>query len=259
MDGFWALTNDGRYQIDGTTPNMSCALHTVITAAAGYSLPIAASNTGTIYKISCAGCDFTFTASQPVVAIWTNGTIPVTMVSCVNQGGNVWKASFWAQNPTAFEIFVFDRTNFITSGSNYGLKVWDGSGNLIADATYPLMQPCGLINTQAGSFGDGWQGSGSWPRAFTNNYSQSGRNKVAVGAIETGQTVSGFGSSNSDGSNAHTYMSISGWATQAGGGVQMMWTDNTYGSPGGSYPSSYVGYGSSLRIAGLLIDVSAVP
>jgi|GEM_PF-4188557 len=240
MDGFWSLTDNGIFQIDGTTVNYSLRQHQTLATVAG-----------SLIGFSTSLVNFSFSAVYPIVAIYAPDR-PVTMLQCVSSGANSWTAQFWSSGgQTQFEVFVFDRTDNIGDSSNVGLKVYNEQGQLIASAAVPMLRPIAFIQGQAGGFSMEWQGSGPWPRGFVNDYSQAGYAKVAVGCITTGTSVERTG--NNDG-----YMSASGW-TCNGGSVQMHWTDNVFGSPSGSYPSTYVGYGSNLTFSGLLIDVSNIP
>ncbi|MGY6160468.1 hypothetical protein [Paraburkholderia strydomiana] len=133
--GFEAWTDTGYYQIDGDTINFGFKQHEVLMTHEG--------GAGSSTQFHCT-CEYQFSAVNPILA--ANAiTTPVALLSLTAQGNNTWKATLWSYQPTAFDVYVFDRmSNCPISGDNCGFQFWAASGELVADARIPFMTVLGL-------------------------------------------------------------------------------------------------------------------
>jgi len=253
--GFQAYTDSGFVQIDGESINHSLRLHVTLSTSAA-ALQVQGSNFGRIYSVVAQLVYLTFQASQPVVAFYAPGS-PVALINCVQTSPGNWQALFWSNAQTSFEAYVFDRTDQVpASSSRCGLQVFNSSGVLIADSAIPMLRAITYYSGNVCGIGPGWSnGSAGWPGTTSASYSQSGRTKVATGAVITATAVAGLSSNNTDGSDSSAWVGISAWNHTAGGGVTWNWIVTGYNGAQ-YYPSYYVGYGSMLNWGGLLIDVS---
>jgi hypothetical protein len=227
---------------------MGLALHTTVTTATG-TLQTTASNTGTIYGCQAPIATLNFSANQPVVAFYSAST-QVTIVTCQQTSAGQWSALFWSAAAATFEVFVFDRMDAVpASNARCGLQVFNSSGQLIADAVLPMLRPLSYLSGNIAGMGAGW-GQIGWPGPFSTAYS-TGVAKAATACCVTALCVYQPGGNSNSAQN--TLLGISGWSHN-GGNATFTWSNATYGSPGSA--QNWVGYGSALNWAGLLIDVS---
>jgi hypothetical protein len=246
MDGFWAKTDSGLFQIDGSTLNFSLRAHFVATTSKN-NMPVGSTNgfPPNRFAVSADSYIYTFTATNPIIALWTSdANAPVTVIYVRNTGGNTWEAFLWAWQPTSFEVFLFDQTPAITAGANFGLKIWNPSGQLIADATVPMLNPFAWHDDR--TYGQGWKVTGS-PGEWNQDWSDRSRQKIAVGGIKCGAYAANinFGAA---------YVFLSCWHMDPSGGCFFHWKAKSYGGAGSQPNATY--FGEALAFSAILIDVS---
>lgn len=252
MNGFWAKTDSGVFQIDGTTLNLSLR-QKIVSGTSQAQMPVQGSNFGRVYSVTADVLDIQYNATTPVIALWCSSN-PVTLISNVQISSGLWSARIWAAAASTIEVYIFDQTPAISSGANFGMKVWNESGALIADATLPMLRPIAWYE-RTRSYPAGWQSGVSFPSAASEDWSNGAYPKLAVGAIKTGAYVANASSNNSNGQAADAILMISCWQMSLGGGLSYRWMQRNYGSPGSTPPYAVL-FGEMLFHSCLTIDVT---
>ncbi|WP_321940067.1 hypothetical protein [Paraburkholderia sp. J8-2] len=233
--GFQAWTDTGLVTIDGSTPCFGLRVHQVITSS---NQSIAwGGGAASVFYMTVPIASITFTAAAPVVAFYSPSTY-CQMIALKNNGGNSWTAQFWTQSVASIEVYVFDQTNQF-AGSNYGLQVFDGSGQLIADATAPFLKPMGFISGNIfGSTGNSF---------ITHGYSSPNYQSWAIASAKCATAAPLAASA------IGNYIWLDGWS-HSGGTATHGWFQ--LAKQGSGNDNNLTAFVSEVDWSGLLIDVA---
>lgn len=245
--GFQAFTDSGLVQIDGTTQNYVLRSTLSVTTSNG-NMPAGKANAGTVYTLLAPMATFAITAINPLIVLYSPSAY--STILSVTGGAPNWTVTIWSNTPAAITVYVFDQSSVaVPSGPGYGLQVFDGSGNLIADGRQRLAR---IVDTQSGnikSVGAGWGQYGQVDNQ-THTWSYAGTvSKVGVGAV-----VTPFVSSPTGGTNNGWY-DIGGYQT-AGTTVNFLWQYYSQGST--SHPGNNNCYGSQYNWSFMAVDLSNI-
>ncbi|KVN31717.1 hypothetical protein WT11_01075 [Burkholderia stagnalis] len=243
--GFWCRTDDNAtYQIDGYTPIFGLKEHLLLTLQ-NRTIPLAGGAMSVQY-VTVPYAAFSFSANQPVVA-FRSESCPAQMLACRNTGGSGWLAEFWGlANGASVEMFVFDRLSSFTGGSSFGMKVWNPSGELVADAVTPQMLPVGfLTGNMSADVGGGWPGPG-WQQGLNN----PGHGWTRAYDFPTGKVASAAVQAASGISNGAF---LDGWQHSGGRATHSWWR---LPWDGGGSSGSMMEYGCRLDWSSVFLDVA---
>ena len=244
--GFQAWTDSGLVQIDGTTQNYALRQSFNVTTGAG-SINAGKSNAGVQYTFTANVATFTFSANQPLIALYSPSAY-VTILQCVNSGGT-WTVQIWSNTAATVTVYVFDQSlAAVPSGAGYGLQVFDANGSLIADGRQRLAR---VLDTQSGNIQGAGPGWGQFNQVDTRTYSwsYSGVSKVGVAAIGTAWVSSPTGGNNNG------WYDISGLQT-SGSTVNFLWQYYSVGNT--SHPGNNNCFGSQYDWRFMAIDLSNI-
>lgn len=243
--GFQALTDSGFIQIDSEVgmPNYQLR-QKIVQGCWQANLLVYYNNVGTNFYINGVWTTtFTFNAVTPMVAFSCDSGAYIAPVKwTVN--GNSFSVDVISTGPCNITAYVFDQAWNAESGNNFGMKVWNGAGQLIADATVPFARPMSKLggNLQFADGSTGWYaGGGQEPPHGVFGQWGFGVGQVAVAcvspawqyAVGTGCWVSCFNTS--------------------GGTVTGLFAG--FGDTGGGN-NNYVGFKESLHWDFVAMDVS---
>jgi hypothetical protein len=246
MDGFKAWTTTGLFQIDGSTFNFQLA-QTANVNTSVQNLPTVTNNAGTQYYVGYNAAVFTFTANSPLLAFRLSGAVKGTLWSCT-RNGNTYTATVIAQSACTVTFFIFDQQPAYSD--NYGLKVYNGSGQLVANAIQPFAKVIDVIDGQyfpgTGWFASGGQMPGNNPQ--TQDYSSLGVYSICIAAVwsahymeSTGNGQAGSGSTN-----------MSGIYTS---GTTVGWEFLTYA---GTRSGNFVGFKECTHYRFMVLDMTSI-
>lgn len=89
--------------------------------------------------------DITYTGTTPMVAFrCLNTTIALQYIT---KSGSTFTYHYISSNPDTITYYIFDRPP--TTASNFGLSIWDGSGNLVFSSDYSPMRLVSAVQTPA--------------------------------------------------------------------------------------------------------------
>jgi hypothetical protein len=229
------------------------SLHATVTTSL-FQLPVSGKNDGSLqYSFGQMLASVTFNGTSPFCAVYC-AAAPAAIISCVNNNNGTYTALIWTWSIAAVvEFYVFDQANTVVSTLPCGLRVYNASRQLIADAGQRFLR---IIDVQSGNVanaGSGW-GETGFPNDFTNTYSYA-VTKVAAGGLITACALQSVGGNNANGQNMNGFMGLTGWQCN-GGTAQMCWRGTSQG--GVSSGQNYTGYTENLGWRASLIDVSFI-
>lgn len=244
-NGFKAWTATGLFQIDGTTPNFQLTSRQYAVCSV-QSLPTVYNNVGTQFYASYHAVTFTFTASTPMVAFRADGNARCCPWK-FTRSGNTYTATFICESNVGITLWVFDSN---PPNSTFGLKCWDGSGNLVANAVQPFAKVLDVI--QGAYFaGTGWYASGGQMPGNNPQTRSYGGLPVAFAACYPCHYMEGSGDSSSGGTVNSTNMS----GLKASGDT-IGWEFFTFA---GTRSGNFVGFRESTAYSFLVLDMSGIP
>ncbi|AIO64889.1 hypothetical protein [Burkholderia oklahomensis] len=140
--GFQAFTESGVFQIDGTTPN-----YQLVQSMSAVSQLIRIDTVWNDKNIQFQGqfwvCSFTFSAEVPLYAFSADAGVGVSLWDAKSGDGRTYTVRFITEVQATVRLFVFSKAP--VSGRGFGLQVFDGQGQLIADAASPFYRVLDVI------------------------------------------------------------------------------------------------------------------
>lgn len=247
--GFQCFAADGSnvIQIDSDTGLPNLQLRTKITQTLQASaIPVYTISNGSRYNSSGYSTTFSFSAVSPLVAFECSGGYMVPMTW--SKSGNTYTVLVAGTSGASVSLYVFDRNDWATSASHYGLQVFNSSGTLVADALSPFAKPVGFVqgNPKYAYGSTGYASdSGTWAQS-QGSYGMSVLNRVAIACVQPAYVVGGTAGGSS---NAGVYMST---FNTSGGTVNV--NMDSFGD-NRNY-NNYVGFREALSWRFMGIDVS---
>lgn len=226
--GLQVYTSTGLFQIDGVTPGYALRQHSTVSTS---------NSTGNYFG------SLSFTGVAPLVAIYSGNGVPVACIQ-MTVSGSTWTALFWSTAATTFDVYVFDSIQALSaSGSTFGLQVFDGSGNIVADSALGF---CSILDTPSGTV--------TASSASTQQFSYGVSKVATVCALNAFQYVSQT-ITVAKPLTGHYYFYSTAWM-HSGGTATLNW--NQAVSQNGSLPSSTPTVGQFLNWSALMIDVTGL-
>lgn len=174
--GFQSFAADGSnvIQIDSETGLPNFQLRAKMTQTLQrLTFPIYTISDGSRYSSGGWGTTFSFNAINPCVVFECGGSA-IVPESWANNG-NAWTVRVVGSQQADVTIYIMDTNDWGVRGNlNGGLQVFNGSGQLIADATTPFLKPVGF-----------WQGNPKYAYGQTG-FTQDG------GTWDTNQGAANF-------------------------------------------------------------------
>lgn len=155
--GFQAFTETGVYQIDGATPNYQM-VQAMSAQSVDTALRLAVNDAGKPFTTTLPSVAFSFNSTAgPMYGVYASDGAGITIWS-TDVSGTTYTLRFVTERPCTVFLFLFDSVPLV-SGS-FGLQVFNGRGDLIADSSRPFLRVLDVIYNEYLS-GTGWDTLGA--------------------------------------------------------------------------------------------------
>ncbi|MBB6105218.1 hypothetical protein F4827_005084 [Paraburkholderia bannensis] len=207
------------------------------------------SNAGVQYTFNANVATFSFSASQPLIALYSPNAY-VAILRCVSSNGS-WTVQIWSNVAAAVTVYIFDQAlAAVPSGAGFGMQVFNANGELVADARQRLAR---VLDTQSGNIMGAGPGWGQWNQVDSRSASWTypGASKVGVAALGTAFVFSPTGG----GINSSGWYNIGGFQT-SGATVNFLYQYYQVGST--FHPGNNTCFGSQYDWRFMAIDLSNI-
>lgn len=158
--GFQAFTDSGVFQIDGLTPNYQL-VQSMSAVSQSIRIDTAWNDKNIQYQGQFWMCSFTFSAEAPLYAFSADSGVGVSLWDANSRDGQTYTVRFITEVQTTVRFFVFSKVPVSSRG--FGLQVFDGHGQLIADAASPFFRVLDVVYDayMPANGGEGWTVEGA--------------------------------------------------------------------------------------------------